>query len=432
MKQVFILILFVSTLGSLWAQALLGNYTFEYLEQSYTQLSSGTALGNVNSDEQYFTNPALLNGGNQSQGPGFPIGFDFDFAGSTYDVVGVHVNGWISLGKSSLGNSAVDMRSTSLSTPISTTLGGQSDPALVARIAACGTNLKAQEGSAILLAVSGTAPNRVLTVEWKNYRRGSNESLNFQIKLIETDMSVAVVFGTMTASSSAALQVGLRSAPATETTNYANRLIPNGTAWAQSQTGTAINSSAVISTTQYPVSGATFKWIPPVALIADFSADVRTGTAPLSIQFTDLSVAGGNPITGWSWSIGTQTSTLQNPLFSISNPGVYDVSLTVSDGTNQATVTKIGYITVLSADIPGVNTSIQMDGNDALVSWAPTLMDGGLSPDYYFLYFNGSNDPGGEFYFLAPIAYPATQYRHVGVGLGASHMFYRVTAVRID
>jgi hypothetical protein len=81
-------------------------------------------------------------------------------------------------------------------------------------------------------------------------------------------------------------------------------------------------------------------------------------------------------------------------------------------------------------NIPGVNTGITMDGFDAIVSWEPMPTDDSEIPDYYYLYFNGYDDPEGEFYFLAPIAYPGTQYRHQGVGMGAQHMFYRVKAVR--
>ncbi len=429
--MVFTIFLFM--LCSLWSQAQLSSYSFNYSELTYTEISSGTVLGNVNSDEQYFTNPALPSGGNQYLGPGFPIGFEFSFAGSTFDVVGIQVNGWISLGKSALGANAVDMRSTSLSAPLNTILGGQADAELVSRISACGTNLKAQEGSGIILAQSGTAPNRVLTVQWKNYRRGNNnESLNFQIQLKEFDMSATVIYGSMVASNIGTLHLGMRAAPAIEDTNYCNRSIPSGTAWNASVAGTASNASAVISAAQVPVSGAAFKWTAPAALQADFTANVTSGTAPLSIQFTDLSVAAGSPITSWSWNIGGQSSTAQHPEIVLYNPGVYDVSLTISDGTNSAMETKPAYITVFNGEVPGVNTSIQMDGNDALVSWDPILMEGGQNPQYYFLYFNGSDDPTGEFYFLAPVAYPATQYRHVGVGMGAQHMFYRVSAVRID
>src|SRR5690606_26893758 len=42
---------------------------------------------------------------------------------------------------------------------------------------------------------------------------------------------------------------------------------------------------------------------------ADFSADVTTGPAPLTVQFTDTSTG---DLTGWSWNFGDGgTSTLQ-------------------------------------------------------------------------------------------------------------------------
>lgn len=77
-------------------------------------------------------------------------------------------------------------------------------------------------------------------------------------------------------------------------------------------------------------------------LSADFSANVRSGYAPLSVQFTDLS----KNATGWNWSFGDGTSsTARNPAHTYSKTGKYTVKLTVknSKGTNSAT--KPDYIT---------------------------------------------------------------------------------------
>ena len=87
-------------------------------------------------------------------------------------------------------------------------------------------------------------------------------------------------------------------------------------------------------------------------LYANFVADntkIYTGS---SVQFTDLSI--GNPIS-WEWDFdndGTIDSELQNPIWIYDEPGIYTVSLTVSDGT-RTTETKIktDYITVTN-DFP--------------------------------------------------------------------------------
>ena len=82
---------------------------------------------------------------------------------------------------------------------------------------------------------------------------------------------------------------------------------------------------------------------------ADFLASATAGVAPLTTQFTDLSVPGEGTIATWSWSFGDgDTSTEQNPAHTYTTPGVYSVSLTVSDGCGTDTETKSGYITVQS------------------------------------------------------------------------------------
>jgi len=64
------------------------------------------------------------------------------------------------------------------------------------------------------------------------------------------------------------------------------------------------------------------------------------------IQFNDLST--GNVVSyEWSFEGGDPaTSTDQNPIVFFNDPGEYDVSLSVSDGTNSHTTTKTDYIKV--------------------------------------------------------------------------------------
>lgn len=81
---------------------------------------------------------------------------------------------------------------------------------------------------------------------------------------------------------------------------------------------------------------------PPVA---DFSADVTTGDAPLSVAFTDLST---NTRSSWLWDFGdTNTSTSQNPTHIYASPGVYTITLTATNGAGSDSETKANYITAL-------------------------------------------------------------------------------------
>ena len=65
-------------------------------------------------------------------------------------------------------------------------------------------------------------------------------------------------------------------------------------------------------------------------LKANFMAMPTRGTAPLSVQFTDLS--GGQP-TAWEWKFGDGTTSVrQDPEHTYAKEGTYTVTLTVRGG----------------------------------------------------------------------------------------------------
>ncbi|UCD16186.1 MAG: PKD domain-containing protein, partial [Candidatus Zixiibacteriota bacterium] len=76
---------------------------------------------------------------------------------------------------------------------------------------------------------------------------------------------------------------------------------------------------------------------------ADFTSDVTEGCAPLKVSFIDLS----KDADSWSWEFGDGASSIdQNPSHTYANPGVYTVTLTVSNKCGDDTEEKIEYITV--------------------------------------------------------------------------------------
>jgi PKD repeat protein len=82
------------------------------------------------------------------------------------------------------------------------------------------------------------------------------------------------------------------------------------------------------------------------APVADFAGTPTSGISPLTVNFTDLSTG---VVTSWSWDFdndSVEDSTAQNPSHIYSTPGIYSVSLTVTDIDGSATETKIDYITV--------------------------------------------------------------------------------------
>jgi PKD repeat protein len=84
-------------------------------------------------------------------------------------------------------------------------------------------------------------------------------------------------------------------------------------------------------------------------LQAFFSADDPQVCEGGTVSFSDLSTGGA---ISWSWEFpggDPATSTEQNPVVTYNSAGVYDVTLTVSDGTNTNTYTKENYINVVVA-----------------------------------------------------------------------------------
>ncbi|MFK7809260.1 MAG: PKD domain-containing protein, partial [Saprospiraceae bacterium] len=83
---------------------------------------------------------------------------------------------------------------------------------------------------------------------------------------------------------------------------------------------------------------------------ANFTSDVTTGCAPLTVSFTDLSVNNFfADVVSWNWDFGPGlgTSDLQNPSFTFENIGSYDVVLTVTDTWDcNHTITLTDYIDV--------------------------------------------------------------------------------------
>jgi len=84
--------------------------------------------------------------------------------------------------------------------------------------------------------------------------------------------------------------------------------------------------------------------------VANFTANVTRGTAPLSVWFNDTSE---NSPTVWSWKFGDGAkSSEQNPVHEFRDAGTYTVSLTSENTAGKDTVKKSDYIEVLPLSSP--------------------------------------------------------------------------------
>lgn len=118
--------------------------------------------------------------------------------------------------------------------------------------------------------------------------------------------------------------------------NTIDDLVPGGTGSGGGNGDFSYNQEAVFHV--HPVYGLT----------AVFSGTPTSLYVGNSVAFTDASY--GSP-TSWSWNFGDGgTATIQNPTHTYNATGIFDVSLTVGDGSTTDSQTKTQYIKVVPTD----------------------------------------------------------------------------------
>jgi len=130
----------------------------------------------------------------------------------------------------------------------------------------------------------------------------------------------------------------------------------------------------------------TVNYYPPTA---DFTSDVTSGIAPLTVNFTDLSL---DSVDSWDWTFGDgNTSTDQHPQHVFTNPGLYTVSLTATGPGGNNSHTKIDYIEVdypaptagftgsPTSGLPPLGVTFNDLSADSVNSWSWSFGDGSTS-----------------------------------------------------
>ena len=372
------------------------SYNFSSSSGSFSAISGGTVLGSTANDDEVFNNNTSGETGTQTD-IGFPIGFDFSYNGTVYDRFAVNTNGWIKLGSGTftIGNTY---------TPISYsgTTGFENI------FSALGRDLQGQTGSQLSYLLTGSSPNRVLVVQWLNYRKyngSSNESYDFQIRLNESNSSVAFVYGdvttanTSTSTSNNPTQVGIRGLT---NTDYRNRSTTSS--WSSSSNGSSNTSTMRLTTSVKPSSGLTYTFTPANmsysscnTLLADTSA-VKKGSVNNPVIRIQVVVSGLlNPLSVTSISCKTNgttsTSDIANariwytgtsPVFSavnqygnvITNPGGtinFSDTRSLSSGTNYFWLTYDVPLTAVTGNsIDGECSSITVGSSRTPSTQAPS------------------------------------------------------------
>ncbi len=87
---------------------------------------------------------------------------------------------------------------------------------------------------------------------------------------------------------------------------------------------------------------------------ANFTAEPRSGPAPLRVTFRDLSVPLEGVVSAWQWDFGDSSPVVTqfNPVHIYTEPGIYTVTLTTTVGISTFVRMKPNYITVLPGNPP--------------------------------------------------------------------------------
>ena len=194
------------------------------------QAVNGTIVDFPNADDVAFQN--------------LPIGFTFNYGGSSFTTFTATTNGWISFNATS--NAAFTQ-----------VLSGSNNNV----VAAFGGDLQ-NEGSAssnLSYATFGTAPNRVCCVQWLHYKYFANQTgdLNFQIWLNENSDCIRIVYGTLTLGlNNSGFQMGLRGS---SNSDY-SVLGDTSCNWALAQPSSAITTMFPVSTMCSMPGGFAYHW----------------------------------------------------------------------------------------------------------------------------------------------------------------------------
>ena len=300
-RTVLILGLFqlVSVFAS--AQCSLSDYVFTKSTGTFTPISGSTKLPVVVADDASSTAQ--------------PIGFQFFYAGRVYDNFYMNSNGYIALVNGV--NTASPVTANIRNTANSNTFG--SNPILFplfGDLLAATTTTPAGDAAYIL---EGTAPNRVLTIQWLNWKWGwsaTAPSVSFQAKIYEGTNKIEYVYKPGTVAPNLPVSIGMSAPTAANAASYLS---------ANALSTTATVSGSVFTTTIQPASvvdGLTYTFTPPTLAVTitqqpAAGAVFKTGDSPITI--TTAATASSALSYQWQQSADngvTWTNVVNNATFS--------------------------------------------------------------------------------------------------------------------
>jgi hypothetical protein len=324
MKKLVTLLLFLTIASS-----------FAFAQVQYNMTTSGAAYTGNSAGQQFTWS------GNRDDGWSGPtlIGFPFTYDGVARDTFQVSTNGFLRFGANLTSSS----------------LGNALNGTLRTVIAPLWDDLKASDSSLITYQVTGSSPNRVLTVEWKSIHFPLNNvdpNSNFAVKLYETTNVIEFVYGGFVIPTSTTIP--------TASIGLANSL-PILTANQATGQFLSINVAGVAGTRAYHQSmGEEFNGVgvfPDSGTVLIFTPTTAT---PMSGNYT-VGGGGANFATLSSAAMALNRNGVSGPVTMTVNAGTYDdvfhlINVAGTSSSNTITLVASGAV-LLSARNGSYSTS---------------------------------------------------------------------------
>jgi len=297
--------LWLFALFTCWqVNAQVSSYAFIQSNETYVPVTGGTVVGTPTANTfagslDSFNTVALA------------LPFSFNYNGTAVSTVFMNSNGFISLGDTA--------PSAFTSTPISTASVATGIVAAFAGDLNSFFNLGSRTGEMRWETV-GTAPNREIVFQWTDFRPAYSTSttnaygFNFQVRLVEDNNVIKVVYGpgsfaigSTAVSGTANRQIGLRGST---NADFNNRVFTN---FSTPSTAGTLNSSAnsYSTATNFPASGLTLVWTPPVpctgtplaGTVAPTTQTLLSGQAVAALSVTGQTSGVANLTYQWEQSV---------------------------------------------------------------------------------------------------------------------------------
>ncbi len=356
MKKLFLLAFF-SILANLGFSQALSTYTFSAFSSTYAPVSGsfisasgGTGWGTSAWDDCYYNS--------------ISIGFNFVYCGATYTSISASQNCWLTLGHT-FPTSVVNTYDNDLT---NTAIGANLPRPI---LAALWTDTKTS-GACVRYATTGTAPNRVFTIEWYHmgfYSTSSSwatPSESVEIILYETSNIIDFAYDNLSSHSysTSSCAIGITGGTAASGTG-------TQPAWSLNSISSPAVSMSTI--TRYlsgqPGTNQVYRWSPCGITLAPTNDGpiCSGGTVNFSGTLT------GGTASGYSWSGPTSfSSTSQNPSITgvtTSQAGIYTFTATSTSCTVTATTT----LTVDSTPTATISgTTAFCSGNSSNITFTGT------------------------------------------------------------